>query len=92
MSIRPRYFRLAVTAEAAEAEPAPPAARTRWLPAGVARRLAALDLDSLPWFREGVGLAPSDGGPEVSGAPAYAPRRRSRQKASATTEAPAAAE
>jgi hypothetical protein len=43
----------------------------------VASRLAALDLTSLPWFREGVDLTPPDGGPEVFGPPVYrGPRRQ----------------
>ena len=43
----------------------------------VARRLATLTADDMPWLRKDVDLTPPDGGPEIFGLPVYrAPSRR----------------
>jgi hypothetical protein len=68
------------TRSAVKAKPKKPRVHAEHAPSAelVASRLAALDLTSIPWFREDIDLTPPDGGPEVFGPPVYrAPRRRS---------------
>lgn len=78
MSTQPLRHR-ASTRAAAKARPASTDTTADQVPSRgvVARRLAALHLDKLPWFRGDVDLTPPDGGQEVCGAPVYsAPNRR----------------
>lgn len=75
MSTRPLRNRAAMRSTA-NAEPKKPGTSEPREPGArlVARRLAALRLAELPWFRGDLDLSPPDGGAEVCGPPAYSPR------------------